>query len=811
MYSIKLRVQISMKSSLLVVAIMCFISSLAFADELNLMPYPQSLSVQQGTFALNKNFTFAISGDNSVELNLALDRFIKRIKLQTGLSIHPKRVASLADATFAINISSWVKPASSFLDIDEQYDLAINSQQITLNANSSIGALRGLETLLQLVGIQHKKINLPLVTVNDYPRFKWRGLLLDCSRHFFSVNTIKRQLDAMAAAKYNVFHWHLTDDQGWRIESKKFPKLQQLASFGEYYTQEDIRTVVSYAQHLGIQVLPEIDMPGHSSALAIAYPELMSAPGSYQQELRWGVHKPTLNPADEKTYEFIDQLIAELTELFPFEYIHIGGDEVDSTQWDSNADIKQFMVDHKLQNYHDLQAYFNFRLEKILTSHNRKMIGWDELLHPDLSKNIVIQSWRGPDAVADAIHNNFQAILSTGFYLDQPQPAAYHYRNNPVPSNQPLNYKIDADGKWQTWSFTMPRKRGSAVTGSFTLIAGKDGAQRGFIDFKNKSRRSIQELKTIHGVTEFNLDTWMGNVIFKVTFDKQKLNGIAIVSNVPYSISGDQIAGTGHINKTLPEEILQPTISLEQSKLVLGGEAALWAELVDENTIDLRIWPRAFVVGERLWSSKKLQDEDSLYQRMDAVSIWSRASVGVRDRRQGAEGLKKLVGKYDTQPLQILAESVETAQYYHRQHEKSVYKTYSKQDALNQFVDTLPAENETVRQLNKMISALIANHQNRDAREDVLALLSRWQNNYESVLELTKKNSNLSPLLSIATKVNEISNLGVFLVHRLDSGNPLSQVEIGHMQEVIRGAQQIDNEMIVAAAYSVEILLDASY
>jgi hexosaminidase len=307
-----------MKISIFIAAIVYLFSSLLHADELNLMPYPQSVNIEEGNFVFSKNITLEMSGNNSPQLTTALTRFFQRVTLQTGIHVHAKK--SSASATkFIINIKNPSVVDNRFLVTDESYGLIIDPQKISLTANTDIGALRGLETLLQLIGIQKKKIILPLVNIKDSPRFKWRGLLLDCSRHFFSVETIKRQLDAMAAAKYNVFHWHLTDDQGWRIESKKFPKLQQLASGGEYYTQDDIRNIVNYARQLGIQVLPEIDMPGHASALAIAYPELMSAPGPYQTELRWGVHKPTLNPANEKVYEFIDQLMIEVVDLFPFE------------------------------------------------------------------------------------------------------------------------------------------------------------------------------------------------------------------------------------------------------------------------------------------------------------------------------------------------------------------------------------------------------------------------------------------------------------------------------------------------------------
>jgi hypothetical protein len=362
---------------------------------LPLMPYPQSIEQQAGQLLLNSNWKVNIEGKVSADVKNTLDIFVARASAQTGKKNRWEKVrykkanlfVSVIDPT---PISNYVK------DWDEAYQLTINGDRIELHAQQLLGMQRGLETLLQLIGTA-PEIRLPMLTIKDKPRFKWRGLLLDTSRHFFSVTTIKRQIDAMALAKYNIFHWHLTDDQGWRFESKKYPNLHKMASDGEFYTREQMADVVAYARARGIQVLPEIDMPGHASAIAVAYPELMSAPGPYTMEYHWGVHKPTLNPANENTYAFADAIVAEVAELFPFEYLHIGGDEVDPEHWNTNSSIQAFMKEHELKDHRALQAYFNQRLQIILQKHQRKMIGWDEIQHPDLPKDIVIHSWRGPD------------------------------------------------------------------------------------------------------------------------------------------------------------------------------------------------------------------------------------------------------------------------------------------------------------------------------------------------------------------------------------------------------------------------------
>jgi hexosaminidase len=236
----------------------------------------------------------------------------------------------------------------------------------------------------------------------------------------------------MAAVKLNVFHWHLSDNQGFRVESKKFPKLQEMGSDGLYYTQDQIRDVIAYARERGIRVVPEFDMPGHSTAWFVGYPELASGPGPYEIERQWGVFDPAMDPTREETYKFLDKFIAEMAGLFPDQFFHIGGDEVNGKQWDANPKIQAFMHGHGLKNDGDLQAYFNQRVQKIVSKHGKTMLGWDEILRPDLPNSIVIQSWRGPDSLAQAAKQGYRGLLSSGYYVDLMWPAARHYANDPM-------------------------------------------------------------------------------------------------------------------------------------------------------------------------------------------------------------------------------------------------------------------------------------------------------------------------------------------------------------------------------------------
>ena len=240
---------------------------------------------------------------------------------------------------------------------------------------------------------------------------------------------LKRNLDGMAAVKMNVLHWHLSDDQGFRVESKKFPKLTGMGSDGMFYTQAEIRDFIAYAHDRGIRVIPEFDIPGHSRSWFSDIPSWPAVPAPTRSK---EAVDPIMDPTRESTYKFLEKFIAEMAKLFPDAYFHIGGDEVDGKQWDANPKIQEFIHAHGMKNNQDLQAYFNQRLQKIVAKNHKIMVGWDEILHPDLPKTIVVQSWRGQKSLAAAAKQGYSGLLSFGYYLDLMWPAARHYAVDPM-------------------------------------------------------------------------------------------------------------------------------------------------------------------------------------------------------------------------------------------------------------------------------------------------------------------------------------------------------------------------------------------
>src|SRR5690606_4772656 len=386
------------------------------------------------------------------------------------------------------------------------YRLNVTSSGVTLSASEPAGIFYGIQTLYQLlpkeIMVDSKSEiawTMPAVTIEDHPRFGWRGLMLDVARHFFTVEEVKDFIDNMARYKFNILHLHLADDQGWRIEIKSLPKLTEVGAwrvektgtfgtfspptpdepknYGGFYTQDQIRELVQYASDRFIQIMPEIDVPGHSLAAIASYPELSCTPGNYrvnsgERFMIWppgghfyGTLDNTLCPANEKVYDFLDKVFTEVAELFPFEYIHMGGDETARNFWEKSTQIKALMKREKLKNLDEVQSYFVKRVEKIINSKGKKMIGWDEILQGGLAPNATVMSWRGMKGGIQAAKMGHEVVMSpTDFvYLDYMQgdrviePPVYAslrlsktYRFDPLPEG--VDPKLIKGGQGNLWT-----------------------------------------------------------------------------------------------------------------------------------------------------------------------------------------------------------------------------------------------------------------------------------------------------------------------------------------------------------------------
>jgi hexosaminidase len=397
---------------------------------LNLLPLPASAHSGTGSLGVDSSFSVAFTGHTEPRLERAGDRSLRQLARQTGLLLALKP-AKTAKATLVVQTDHASKEIQE-LGEDESYVLEVTTTGARLTAPTPLGAMHGLQTFLQLVDVSPGGFAAPVVTIQDKPRFPWRGLMIDSARHFIPLDVIRRNIDAMEAVKMNVFHWHLSENQGFRVESRKFPKLHEMGSDGFYYTQEEMRDVIAYARDRGIRVVPEFDMPGHSTAWFVGHPELASGKGPYEIERKWGIFDPAMDPTNEKVYKFLDELIGEMAKVFPDHYFHIGGDEVNGKEWDANPKIQAFMKARGIKNNEALQAYFSGRVQRLVTKHGKTVVGWDEVLVAGVPKDIVIQSWRGQASLAQAAKQGYRGILSNGYYLDLGWSAARHYAVDPL-------------------------------------------------------------------------------------------------------------------------------------------------------------------------------------------------------------------------------------------------------------------------------------------------------------------------------------------------------------------------------------------
>ena len=490
----------------LLLALLC-LAGLGLPAQLDqLMPVPASVKPLDGKFRVDTGFVAAIRQKAPSRIDAALRRCLQRLDARTGLNL-PDRPNLLSFPVSGLNV--WVQRNGELkLHEDESYTLQVNPTRIMLEAPTDLGALHGMETLLQLLSADEKGYYFPACRIEDAPRFPWRGLLIDVCRHWQPMDVVLRNLDAMAAMKLNVFHWHLSEDQGFRIESKAFPRLHVLGSNGDYFTQDQVRTVIAYADARGIRVVPEFDIPGHATSWFVGHPELASAPGPYEIERKFGVFDPAFDPTKESTYAFLERFLGEMCQLFPDAYFHIGGDENEGKQWAANPAIVAFMKEKGFKDRHALQVYFNQRLLAILQENGKRMVGWDEILVPGLPTSSVIQSWRGKEALATAAQKGYDVMLSSGYYIDLCQTTAYHYQNDPLPADLKLDDKAKAHvlgGEATMWAeLVSPETIDSRIWPRTCAIAERFWSPQSVQDLADMYRRldlvslRLEELGLLH-------------------------------------------------------------------------------------------------------------------------------------------------------------------------------------------------------------------------------------------------------------------------------------------------------------------------
>jgi hexosaminidase len=661
----------------------------------DVMPYPQSLQAENGKLRITSQFAISLSGAAKDQTLVdAANRLLKNLIRKTLVYFEQEQVVlnkQETNTTLTIQVKT---KADVAIGIDESYQLSVDSTTASLTANTTIGALRGIETLLQLVDADAEGYYLPEVKITDAPRFKWRGMMVDVARHFLPLDVLKRNIDAMAMVKLNVLHLHLSDDEGFRVESKVFPKLQQYGSNGQYYTQAQLKDLVSYANARGILVYPEFDLPGHSTSWFAGYPELASAPGMYKPGHRFSIKPgtsmqdavkiimqsatPTINPTKESVYTFLDKFIGEMTTVFPSPYMHIGADENNGEAWKNNPQIVQFMNEKGMKDVQELQAYFVNRMHRILKKHNRTTITWEEAYNAGLPKDVVVQVWgamggKRPSPVEIAEQGN-QVLISKGFYLDYFYPAYFHYVNPNIPSTTNPN--------------------------------------------------------------------------------------------------------------------------------VLGGEAALWAELVDENSFEGRAWPRTAAVAERLWSPEKVNDVNDMYRRLFILS--DRLEEGGLNHRLNAERmLSALCNGQDIQSPLLVMQTLAPARGFGRLMASFTAPGPTKYQTvpLVDITDLTSTDSKQAWQFRIQVSNYLATKDTLQ-KSAIIKQLTDWKEAALQIHSLIKGAPNMKEFATYASKVEQATDIGLQVLEKSPDENSKAAI-----LQTLKGMKNRGDKLEILVLPEIEALV----
>jgi hexosaminidase len=459
-----------MKKFFLLIVIVLF--SINVFSQINIIPKPTSIIEKEGVFIVGNNVIINVIADDP-----ALVEMVNPLLL----TLSEKK----ADGVFKTKFNSTSKLNNIVFQLDkkltdlgdEGYQLSVTPKNIHISAYKKAGLFYALQSLLQIIHLEtktSKDIKIPCVEITDIPKFQWRGMLLDCGRHFMDKAFVKRYIDLLAYYKMNRLHWHLTEDQGWRIEIKKYPKLTEVGAwrteadgsrYGGFYTQDDIREIVAYANERFVTVVPEIEMPGHSVAAIASYPYLSCTGNPINVETQWGVFKDIYCAGNDSTFTFLKDVLTEVMGLFPSKYIHIGGDEAPKFRWEQCPKCQTRMRVQNLKGEHKLQTWFIEQIDAFLELNGRKLIGWDEILEGGLSKGATVQSWRGMEGAIEAARSGHDAIVSptSHAYFDYEisninLEKVYHF--DPVPKELTKEESTHIlGGECNLWSERAPQEK----------------------------------------------------------------------------------------------------------------------------------------------------------------------------------------------------------------------------------------------------------------------------------------------------------------------------------------------------------------
>ncbi|MFT8641940.1 MAG: family 20 glycosylhydrolase [Acetobacter orientalis] len=635
-----------------------------------IMPVPSTLHALSGASQLPRTIAVQWVGQKNSLLEQALERFRIRLEKLSGQKIiFIPSTQNKTEFTITLN-SKTAGTALPNINTQEHYSLQITDKNLILTAENPFGIVRGFSSALQLVDRHTNTAQIRHAFIDDTPRFKWRGLMVDVSRHFMSLAALMRQIDAMEMVKFNVLHLHLSDGQGFRVESHLFPRLQSIASHGQYYTQKQIRFLITYAAQRGIRIVPEFDTPGHTFALLEAYPRY-AAQAPLNMQDRAEKNRAALDPTNPATYRFVTALYGEMAALFPDAYFHIGGDEVVAKQWTGSAHIQAYMQAHHIKTPADLQANFTHRVAASLAQHHKTVIGWDEIAAADLPLNTVVEVWRGAEHTATATAAGHPVIVSDGYYLDKLRAASDYYAQDPLEN--------------------------TAATRAEAAAAA-------------------------------------------------------------------QTTGPGGTLNTQADAPTAP-LSEAQTLLVLGAEGALWTEIVSEEMLDARLWPRAVALAERFWSAPNMCAPTTLYPRL-AIMQDKLELLGLESRANTNRMLSRLAPG-ETEAARTLLSATAPVRNYAHNHEflQIRHKVTATEQNLTELADIASPDSFEAERFNQQAAAFVNGQTN--LKTSLTAYLTQWAANDAAFVAAASKHPALTPALPTSHQLKALAQIGLAALNKV--------------------------------------------
>lgn len=641
----------------------------AVAQTPPLMPLPRTATMTGGTVPLTGRFDPHLTGCGAASLDLAEQRLQADVARLTG-------VIDGFGKTVPLTITCRTAAGTIAPMIGEAYRLTVDDAGVQIDADGPTGVLRAFATLRQLVTLAGGAPALRATQIDDAPRLAWRGIMLDTVRHFITIPTIERQIDAMERMKFNVLHLHLSDDQAFRVESRRYPKLASGNADGRFYTQAQVRALVAYAAARGVLIVPEFDMPGHTAAIVRAYPDL----GIVAKGMA-GIDSLTLNPAAPATYRFVGALVDEMAGLFPGRYFHVGGDEVSDTAWAGNVDVKVLMARAHLPDKAAVQGYFEQRVVAAVERAGKTPIGWEEVLAAPIPRDVVVQAWQSSNATARSTAAGHPTIVSAGYYLDLLMPASFHYAIDPL-----------------------------------------DPSAAGFTPAEAARIRAINP------------------ILAKILTD-------ALIA------------------KPLPP------LTADQRKLVMGAEAPMWSELITDEMVDQRLWPRAAALAERFWSPADVRDVDDMYRRLAVVQ--DELTIEGLDDRANRTRMALRLSPGDVAPVMTLLDAVGPIR--NMAHDHRILAALSGKTVvqpLNALADAAPVDSLVAHTFDADARRFAAG--DRSTEPALRAQLTLWRDNDARFIAAAKDNAMLQPALPVSADLKGLAELGLKALDAADRHETLS-------------------------------------